>query len=102
MMGGFCTVIGVAISETHEPILLRRKAFMRTQSTHNWGLHTPYGFGEHPGQTVSTRFKRTFPQPLRILLSPSFFFTSFIPAAGYAILYIIYINLPRAFLPVYI
>ncbi|KAK7180246.1 MFS multidrug transporter [Paraphaeosphaeria sporulosa] len=60
---------------------------MRTQSTHNWGLHTPYGFGEHPGQTVSTRFKRTFPQPLRILLSPSFFFTSFIPAAGYAILY---------------
>ncbi|KAL5439485.1 hypothetical protein PMIN06_003894 [Paraphaeosphaeria minitans] len=102
MMGGFCTLIGVALSETHEPILLRRKASIRIQRTHNLRLYTSYDLGEHPGQIVSTRFKRSFLQPLRILLSPSFFLTSFIPAAGYAILYMVYITLPQAFLSVYI
>ncbi|KAF2445095.1 MFS general substrate transporter [Karstenula rhodostoma CBS 690.94] len=99
IMGGICTVIGFALSETYEPILLINEATEWRRRTQNWMLFTP--FDEHPNRIITTRCRNAFRQPLRILLSPSFLLTSFLPAAGFAFLYIVYITLPRAFLSVY-
>lgn len=99
IMGGVCTFLSFALSETYEPVLLRIKAFNRMRHTHNLRLYTP--FDENPGRNITTRYKTAFFQPLRILISPSFFLTSFIPATGFAFLYMIYITLPQSFIPVY-
>jgi hypothetical protein len=98
-MGGVCTTIGFLLPESYEPVLLRMKANERRRRIHNLTLFTP--FDENPDQIITDHCWTAMHQPLRILVSPSFFVCSFIPAIGFAFLYIVYINLPQAFRPVY-
>lgn len=99
IMGGFCTVFGFARSETHEAVLLRIKAAKKRRLTHNRMLYTP--FDARPGHTISANGKKAFLQMLRILVLPSFFLTSCVPATGFAFLYIVYITLPQVLPMVY-
>lgn len=100
ILGGVCTVATFTLSETYEPVLLRRKAYRLRKERHNPNL---YSVLDSNRSVSSTRILvGAMLRPLRmLLLLPNVFLVSLLTAVGYGYMYILYTTLPSIFLGIY-
>jgi MFS family permease len=88
------------MSETYEPVLLRRKAKRLRNSTGNTSLRARMDLGN--GGRKLKAFKEAMLMPFRMLLfCRPIFFTSLLTAIGYGYLLILYTTLLTTFLETY-
>ncbi|RMZ71638.1 integral membrane [Pyrenophora seminiperda CCB06] len=90
----------VCMSETYEPVLLRRKAAFLREQTGNKKLQAK--LDAETGSSKLKAFCNAMVMPFTMLLfSGPIFFTSLLTAIGYGYLYILYTTLPNTFLDMY-
>lgn len=101
ILGASASILSaICLSETYEPVLLRRKAARLRKKTGNTGLHSKLDTNISIGKLALLR--RAMLMPLRMLFSsPSILLTSLITAIGYGYVYILYTTLPTTFLITY-
>ena len=90
----------VGLSETYEPVLLRRKAVKLREQLQDDRLRSKFDFDSHT--TRKRILGRAMLMPLRILvLSKTILLTSTLTAIGYGWMYVLYTTLPSTFLITY-
>ncbi|KAI4927898.1 hypothetical protein J4E85_006411 [Alternaria conjuncta] len=101
ILGGVSTALSmVCLSETYEPVLLRRKAAQLRKHTGNKDLRAKSDLDAGTSKLVA--FRTAMVMPLRMLfLSRPIFFTSLLTAIGYGSLYILYTTIPTTFVETY-
>ncbi|KAF2111626.1 major facilitator superfamily domain-containing protein [Lophiotrema nucula] len=94
LMGAFCTIASLALSETYEPVLLHKKAAKLRKETHNNELRSKHDTGK---STLKVLWMANI-RPLKMLFClPEVLLVSFITAVGYGFLYILYTDIPSDF-----
>jgi multidrug resistance protein len=95
--GGVCTVATLVLSESYEPVVLRRKVQRLRKETGNPNLHS---VRDTNGSVPSSRILvRAMLRPLRmLLLLPNVFLVSLLTAVGYGYMYVLYTTIPSVFL----
>lgn len=100
LMGALNTVTAwVSLSETYEPVLLRRKTSRLRKLTGNSNLRSRLD-----NSSVKSPYRVVFSAmllPLNLLLSPPVLATSFLGAVGYGFLFILYTMFPQTFVFIY-
>lgn len=101
ILGASASILSaICLSETYEPVLLRRKAAQLREKTGNPGLRSKLAV--NIGMSKLALLLQAMLMPLRMLYSsPSILLTSLITAIGYGYVYILYTTLPTTFLIVY-
>jgi MFS family permease len=101
ILGGVGTVLSMfCLSETYEPVLLRRKAAQLWKQTGNKELRAKSDVNTGTSKLVA--FGTAMVMPLRMLfLSRPIFFTSLLTAIGYGYIYILYTTIPTTFVETY-
>ncbi|KAI4945503.1 hypothetical protein J4E91_007845 [Alternaria rosae] len=101
ILGGVCTTLSVlCLSETYEPVLLRRKAARLRKQTGNQELRARSDMDA--GTSKMAAFRTAMAMPLRMLfLSQPVFFTSLLTAIRYGYMYILYTTIPTTFVETY-
>jgi MFS family permease len=101
ILGGAVTLLTIlCMSETYEPVLLRRKAVQLRKQTGNTSLQSKSDVDAGTGKLKA--FHGAMAMPLRMLLfSSPIFFTSLLTAIDYGWIYILYTTLPDTFMYTY-
>jgi multidrug resistance protein len=101
ILGGIGTVLSMlCLSETYEPVLLRRKAVRLRKETGNKNLQVRSD--ADIAEDKLEAFRSAMLMPLRMLfLSRPIFFTSLLTAIGYGYIYVLYTTLPTTFVETY-
>lgn len=101
ILGGVGTTLSVlCLSETYEPVLLRRKAARLRKQTGNQDLRARSDLDAGTSKMVA--FRTAMVMPLRMLfLSRPVFFTSLLTAIGYGYMYILYTTISTTFVETY-
>lgn len=96
-MGALCLLTSFTfLSETYEPVLLRRKAARLRRETHNPHLYST--FDTNHSIPKSQILLSAMLRPLKMLfLLPNVFFLSLITAVGYGYMYILYTTITTTF-----
>lgn len=101
ILGGSGTLLSIiCMSETYEPVLLRRKAARLREQTGNIKLRAKSDVGA--GVSKLKAFRNAMVMPFTMLFfSRPIFFISLLTAVGYGYIYILYTTLPNTFLETY-
>ncbi|CAN9093565.1 unnamed protein product [Alternaria alternata] len=101
ILGGIGTVLSMlCLSETYEPVLLRRKTVRLRNETGNENLRARPDVDTAAAKLEA--FGTAMFMPLRMLfLSHPIFFTSLLTAIGYGYIYVLYTTLPTTFVETY-
>ncbi|KAI5372111.1 hypothetical protein J4E82_009167 [Alternaria postmessia] len=101
ILGGIGTVLSMlCLSETYEPVLLRRKTVRLRNETGNENLRARPDVDTAASKLES--FGTAMFMPLRmLLLSRPIFFTSLLTAISYGYIYVLYTTLPTTFVETY-
>jgi MFS family permease len=101
ILGAVGTLLSIlCMSETYEPVLLRRKAARLRKQTGKTSLRSKSDIDAGTGKMKAFRSEMVI--PLRMLLfSTPIFFTSLLTAIGYGWIYILYTTLPDTFVYTY-
>jgi multidrug resistance protein len=100
ILGGLCAVAACALSESYEPVLLRRKAQHLRKETGNTNLHSVLDINRPASNTQI--LVGAMLRPLRMLfLLPNVFLVSLLTAVGYGYVYLLYTTLPATFTAIY-
>jgi multidrug resistance protein len=91
ILGGVCLIASFGLSETYEPVLIRRKAARLRKQTGNENLRSRLDSNSSHRQILRSAMLR----PLKLLfLAPNVLLVSFLTAVGYGYMYILYTTLP--------
>ncbi|KAI1542788.1 MFS-1 multi-domain protein, partial [Pyrenophora tritici-repentis] len=101
ILGGAGTLLSmICMSETYEPVILRRKAAHLRKQTGDKTLRAKSDTG--PGANKIKAFREAMVMPFAMLFfSRPIFFTSLLTAVGYGYVYILYTTIPSTFLETY-
>jgi len=101
ILGGAGTLLSmICMSETYEPVLLRRKAARLREQTGNIKLRAKSDAGAAASKLKAFRNAMVMPFTM-LFFSRPIFFTSLLTAVGYGYIYILYTTLPNTFLETY-